>query len=149
MPCSPSVVIAVPGGSPPTSKLAIWSMGWWSFVPATHQRHAPTVGGGPTGGGLENAGAETGNGVGCRGWWVCVWKVEPGLAVEEGWLVGVVGGEGDVVKHPSEEEVCSDGISLPVLLPELRSDLRRSRKVAAPPHEGGDKVGDGVGGAAG
>ena len=135
-------------------------------MPATHRRHAPAVSSGPTGGGLEDAGTETGDGVDCWGWWVpggagaeavnCswwggVWQVSgyPGLAVEEGWLVGVVGGEGDVVKHPSEEEVCSDGMSLPVLLPELRSDLRRSRKVAASPPEGVDKVGDGVGGAAG
>ena len=38
------------------------------------------------------------------------------------WLRGVVGGEGAGVSESSEVEVCSDGISLPVLLPALRSD---------------------------
>ena len=78
-----------------------------------------------------------------------MWQVEPGLEMAENWLRGVVGGEGVGFKDASVEEVCSNGMSLLVLLSELRSDLRRSRKVAASSPEEEDKVGDGVGGAAG
>ena len=39
------------------------------------------------------------------------------------WLRGVVGGEGAGVSESSEEDVCSDGISLLVLLLALCSDL--------------------------
>ena len=77
-----------------------------------------------------------------------MWQVEPGLEREESWLVGVVGGDGDVVGDPSEEEVCSSAMSLLVPLAELRSDPGRSRMVPAYPPEERDKVGDGVGGAA-
>ena len=62
---------------------------------------------------------------------------------------GLVGGEGEGVKDSSVEEVCSDGMSLPVLLSELRSDLQRTRKVAASSPNEEDEVGDGLGGAAG
>ena len=67
----------------------------------------------------------------CTGWAV------------EGRVVGVVGGEGD------GDEDCSDGMSLLVPLPDLPSDRRRSRMVPASPPEERDKVGDGVGVAAG
>ena len=92
MVCSPSVVITVPRDSPPTSKLAVWRTGWWSFMPAIQRRHTPAVSGGPTGGDLAIAGAETGDGADCWGWlvpggvgaaavnfswWGGVWQVEP------------------------------------------------------------------------
>ena len=67
----------------------------------------------------------------------------------EGRLRGVVGGEGVGVKDSSGEEDCSDGMSLLVLLSELRSDPRRSWMVAASYPEEGDKAGDGVVGAVG
>ena len=75
--------------------------------------------------------------------------MEPGPEMTEGRLRGVVGGEGVGVKDSSVEEDCSDGMSLPVLLSELRNDLRRSRMVAAPSPEEEDKAGDGVVGAVG
>ena len=49
-------------------------------------------------------------------WWGGVWQVEPGLEAAEGWLVGVLGGEGDGVNVSSEEVDCSDGMSLLVPL---------------------------------
>ena len=64
-------------------------------------------------------------------------------------LRGVVGGKGAGVSESSEEEVCSDGISLLVLLLALCSDLRRSRKVAASSPEEEDNGGEGAGGTAG
>ena len=66
-----------------------------------------------------------------------------------GKLRGVVGGEGVGVQDSSVEEDCSDGMSLPVSLSELRNDLRRSRIVAASRPEVEDRAGDGVDGAAG
>ena len=75
--------------------------------------------------------------------------MEPGPEMTEGRLRGVVGGEGVGVQDSSVEEDCSDGISLLVLLSELRNDLRRSRMVAASSPEVEDRAGDGVGGAAG
>ena len=75
--------------------------------------------------------------------------MEPGPEMTGGKLRGVVGGEGVGVQDSSVEEDCSDGISLLVLLSELRNDLRRSRMVEASPPEVEDRAGDGVDGAAG
>ena len=75
--------------------------------------------------------------------------MEPGPEMTEGRLRGVVGGEGVGIKDSSVEEDCSDGMSLLVLLSELRNDLRRSGMVAASSPKVEDRAGDGVGGAAG
>ena len=75
--------------------------------------------------------------------------MEPGPEMTGGKLRGVVGGEGVGVQDSSVEEDCSDGISLLVLLSELRNDLGRSRVVAASSPEVEDRVGDGVGETAG
>ena len=75
--------------------------------------------------------------------------MEPGPEMTEGRLRGVVGGEGVGVKDSSVEGDCGDGMSLLVLLSELRSDLRRSRMMAASPPEEEDRAGDGVVGVVG
>ena len=64
-------------------------------------------------------------------------------------MVGVVSGEGDGVNDSLVEEVCSDGMSLLVPLPESCSDRWRSRRAPVFPSEERDPGGDGVGGAAG
>ena len=93
--------------------LATWKTGCWGLEPSHKLRHAPAV---------SDVGVDGG-----------VWQVEPGPEMTGGKLRGVVGGEGVGVQDSSVEEDCSDGMSLPVLLSELRNDLRRSRLVAVPP----------------